>query len=451
MLSSKDALGMTFRDVLRNDPLQSELLGILVKKYTPAPCAQAAPSSAPQAAAAGPQGVTLPAVSLTDEGAFDELHALIHSRVTAIQEGCNRIARFNLKYVKTHLLGLVPILSARLTRAQNLKVAAFKETDATKKAEGLKRAGAAYASALVLSQLWQLYVNIALVSDWADEMGVSSDLTDRPEQNPLAKRLVDFENDSAIIALTQASLDADAPAMMAALPAGSRAYERHVTGLDRWIASIKRGAVLSKKVIQVADITLIAISLYQVWKMPVVPAGGSPTPPTIVGFLPGGVALGSVVSLPSLARALEAIRRLVAIGALDGALIGGIGSLGGGPSITLPELQRPTSLSVQSGQGTGAGGSGAGPPKPASGQPAVTGPAADYAGVSGRVKTLPPGKSPNVYQVNTPEEMTKLFNELSKGGKNVSRRRTRAPWSSCRTARWWACERHRIRAVPPLM
>jgi hypothetical protein len=57
--------------------------------------------------------------------------------------------------------------------------------------------------------------------------------------------------------------------------------------------------------------------------------------------------VGSAVSLPSLARALEAIRKLVAIGALDGALIGGIGSLGGGPSIALPELQRPTSLSVQ--------------------------------------------------------------------------------------------------------
>jgi hypothetical protein len=62
------------------------------------------------------------------------------------------------------------------------------------------------------------------------------------------------------------------------------------------------------------------------------------------------------VSLPSLARALEAIRRLVAIGALDGALIGGIGSLGGGPSIALPELQRPTSLAVQ-GPGSGFGSS----------------------------------------------------------------------------------------------
>jgi len=126
------------------------------------------------------------------------------------------------------------------------------------------------------------------------------------------------------------------------------------------------------------------------------------------------------VSLPSLARAVEAIRKLVASGALDGALIGGIGSLGGGPSIALPELQRPTSLAVQSGQGTGGGGNGAGPPKPASGQPAATGPAADYAIVSGRVKALPPGKNPNVYQVNTPEEMTNLFSELSRGGRNVT-------------------------------
>jgi hypothetical protein len=208
--------------------------------------------------------------------------------------------------------------------------------------------------------------------------------------------------------------------MAAALPAGSRAYERHVTGLDRWITSIHRGAVLSKKVIQVADIALIAISIYQVAKMPVVPAGSSKAPPTILGTLPGGVAVGSAVSLPSLARALEAIRKLVAIGALDGALVAGVGSLGGGSGIALPELQRPTSLAVQSGQGAGGVGGGAGPPNSASGQPAARGPAADYAGVSGRVKTLPPGKSPNVYQANTPEEMTNLFNELSQGGRNVT-------------------------------
>jgi hypothetical protein len=211
----------------------------------------------------------------------------------------------------------------------------------------LKKAGDAYTGLLYVTELWKLYVSIAVATDGADAAGEPSGVRSRPEENPLGKRLLDFEGDNALLALTQAGLDGDAPAMAAALPAARKAYELHIAGLDRWIASLNRGAFLSKKVIQVADIAMIAISLHQVAKMPVVPAGGSPKPPTILGTLPGGAAVGSVVSLPSLARAVEAIRKLVASGALDGALIGGIGSLGGGPSIALPELQRPTSLSVQ--------------------------------------------------------------------------------------------------------
>ena len=211
----------------------------------------------------------------------------------------------------------------------------------------MKKAGDAYTGLLYVTELWKLYVSIAVTTDGADAAGEPSGVRSRPEENPLGKRLLDFENDNALLALTQAGLDGDAPAVEAALPAARLAYERHVTSLDRWIASLNRGAFLSKKVIQVADIAMIAISIHQVAKMPVVPAGGSPKPPTILGTLPGGAAVGSVVSLPSLARAVEAIRKLVAIGALDGALIAGVGSLGGGPSIALPELQRPTSLAVQ--------------------------------------------------------------------------------------------------------
>jgi len=44
-------------------------------------------------------------VTLTDEGAFDELHAEIEQRLTAIREGCERIVRFNLKDVKNQLHG----------------------------------------------------------------------------------------------------------------------------------------------------------------------------------------------------------------------------------------------------------------------------------------------------------------------------------------------------------
>ncbi|NUQ74333.1 MAG: hypothetical protein HUU21_12315, partial [Polyangiaceae bacterium] len=71
MLSTPNALAVTFRDVLHNDPLQHELLLTLAKKYMPAQCTPVAP------APAAPSGVALPAVTLTDEEAFDELHAAI--------------------------------------------------------------------------------------------------------------------------------------------------------------------------------------------------------------------------------------------------------------------------------------------------------------------------------------------------------------------------------------
>ncbi|HZF50865.1 MAG TPA: ParB/RepB/Spo0J family partition protein [Polyangiaceae bacterium] len=302
-------------------------------------------------------------MTLADEGAFDELHAEIEQRITALREAGSSLTRHERMAVKAHLLNrLLPALEAHLKDAQNLKVAAFQQANAALKAAALEKAGAAYTGVLLVSQIWQLYANIAVVTAWANEKGVDAGtLAERERDSPLFKLLSDFRNDSDIIALAQAGIYADVPAMRAALPAGRKAYELHIAGLDRWIASIGRGAILSSKVIQVANITLIAISIYQVWKLPAIPAGGTPTPPTILGTLPGGVAVGSTVSLPSLARAVEAIRKLVAIGALDGALIGGIGSLGGGPSIALPELQRPTSLSVQSGQGTGGvGGTGSG-------------------------------------------------------------------------------------------
>jgi hypothetical protein len=44
----------------------------------------------------------------------------------------------------------------------------------------------------------------------------------------------------------------------------------------------------------------------------------------------------------------------------------------------------------------------------------------DYKGVSDRLSHLDPGNSPNVFQVNTPGDMTNLFNDLSQGGTNIT-------------------------------
>ncbi|HZF51429.1 MAG TPA: hypothetical protein VE093_22385, partial [Polyangiaceae bacterium] len=154
MLSTPNALAVTFRDVLHGDPLHYELLGILGKKYAPAPsqCAPAVPAPAP------PSGVTLPAVTLTDEGAFDELHAEIEQRITALREAGSSLTRHERMAVKAHLLNrLLPALEAHLKDAQNLKVAAFQQANAALKAAALEKAGAAYTGVLLVSQIWQLY------------------------------------------------------------------------------------------------------------------------------------------------------------------------------------------------------------------------------------------------------------------------------------------------------
>jgi len=93
-------------------------------------------------------------------------------------------------------------------------------------------------------------------------------LAERDRDSPLLKLLSDFRNDSDIIALAQAGIDADVPKMLLALPAGRTAYELHLAGLDRWITSIGRGAILSSKVIQVADITMLARGSRKRWATP---------------------------------------------------------------------------------------------------------------------------------------------------------------------------------------
>ncbi|HZF48904.1 MAG TPA: hypothetical protein VE093_09660, partial [Polyangiaceae bacterium] len=150
MLSTPNALAVTFRDVLQGDPLHYELLGILGKKYAPAPsqCPPSAPPPAP------PSGVTLPGVTLTDEGAFEELLEQVEPRITAIREAGNALRSAPLMGIKKHLLETrLPALESLLRRARWRKFLAFHPGTTASKEEALKRAGAATAGALLVSQL----------------------------------------------------------------------------------------------------------------------------------------------------------------------------------------------------------------------------------------------------------------------------------------------------------
>src|SRR6185436_19699438 len=185
-------------------------------------------------------------------------------------------------------------------------------------------------------------------TDVADQKGVRA----MPEGlSPYGGSHVDklikaFEEDKDLLALQAAALNADVKGMNDAFPAASRAYERLVQGLDAWMVLEGQGAEWSRKAIKIAEVTLLVVSAYEIAKSLATSAGASSGPWIISGVLPGGVALGARVSPVTLATAIESVRKLIAIGAIDGAIVASVGKLGGGPNISIPELQRP-SLSVQ--------------------------------------------------------------------------------------------------------
>lgn len=72
-----------------------------------------------------------------------------------------------------------------------------------------------------------------------------------------------------------------------------------------------------------ADALMMAIAIYQMTSL-MDGAGGVPRPPSIAAVVPGGAAVAGRVSAEAIARAVEAIQKLIAVGALDGVVIAGL-------------------------------------------------------------------------------------------------------------------------------
>lgn len=403
MLGSPDQFGLFFRITLARDPLKRELLEILEKKYicTPAPAAPpVAPPAAASAPTAAPPGTQLPIVTLTDPAAFGALQVFLRKRIDEFDGALNAVPRSATTIQMMQLQqASLPALRWMLRRAQETQEAAFQLPDDAQRAAGLRRAGDWFTGVIAATSMMQLDVNIALQTAWADALGVASGDLEKAA-GIWSKADWPYAEDPDIRALTQAALNVNVPKMVATFPAASVRYQHYVKSLDRFIAETKRGDVLSKKVVKVADIVMIAISIYQVWKAPVISANGALAPPTVLGVLPGGAALGGTASLASVAEALESIRKLIAIGALDGAIIAGLSSMGGGPDVALPELQRPTSLSVQT--------------QTSATQTSATGNGSGTSGGNSTPQTTPPTKEAVTFGENATSKLRSHWGDIQK-------------------------------------
>jgi hypothetical protein len=126
-------------------------------------------------------------------------------------------------------------------------------------------------------------------------------------------------------------------ALDAAIPIFETTYQR----LDKAITDIKKNAELSRKVIAVADILLIAISIYQVWRTPTIKDPSGPRPgffPSFVQIYANGNAAISGISAAALTDVLDSIRKLISIGVLDASIVATMSKISGGTSSPIPEL-----------------------------------------------------------------------------------------------------------------
>lgn len=285
---------------------------------------------------AGP--VTLPKVTLTEDQAFAKLHDLIAARIDGIDAAAANLKRGLTVEKRRLLLNVVSFLREGLRQAEQSRSAYLSAKNETDRAANLKQAAGRYQGMMLMATIVQLDATMLTVADWADEQGVPSGL--------IFEALDAEENDIAIKQLWDAARSQDVAKMIAALPAAATRFQYYVKRLDDWIAAIGKGAVLSRKVQKLADILLLAASIYKIAKIPTLPPG-DPTPSISVSGTVGGEAAASVISALDVAAALEAIRKLIAIGALEPALIGGVETLAGGPGTKLGELSRPTSLMAE--------------------------------------------------------------------------------------------------------
>jgi hypothetical protein len=288
--------------------------------------------------------------AMGSQDAFETLHKALQQEINRMAEAVKDIPnRYTIFEGINHLRDRVlPMLQWMLEHAGKLSRAALAENDDTARAAAMAKAGAAYQAVLAAITAEQLEINLFMVAGYADQAGAPS--------GAIIAALEQFAK--AMAPLAEALRTEDPQKIAKAMQDARPVFQKAQAALHKGIENIKDGAALSKKVIAAADILMIAINIYQVWKIPTMPGvgggGGSASAPAIGQVFAGGTAT-AVVSAERLREMVEALNKLIAIGALDKSILGSVGAVAGSKTAPIPELGEPTVMQ-SSGSGPGAGG-----------------------------------------------------------------------------------------------
>ncbi len=215
----------------------------------------------------------------------------------------------------------------------------------------VESAGTDYQGLLVASQVMAFEVVMAQLSDWADEHGQPS--------LQIADQLGRFDRDMA--PLMEAALSNDRGRLARSMPEGVARYNVWLSRLDLWSKDLELGERRVHVARVLWDTFMAVVAAYETaGAMAEVATAGLPPPPGIAGVAGGGSAAMTAVDGAALARFIEAIRRLIAQGALDPTVVAGLSMMGNGTQSVLP-VDRPMAMANAGSQGARA--KSQGPPK----------------------------------------------------------------------------------------
>ena len=250
--------------------------------------------------------------------AFDRIHDLVTDQFGALQLGLSHVTGGDVFRNRARLLrDRVSLLRKILADVRQAR--AGKTTTPAK-------IGFAYESLLFLVQETQLETNFLIVSSFAQAAGV-----------PFGQINKNFEIlEATLQPFVQRVLKGTPRDLADVLDAARPAFEQLTNVLNAAIPAIQKNAELSKKVVRVADLAVLALSFYQALRTQAVP--DFPSKFTVSG---GTAAVAKAVAGVDLVQTLAGIKELIKVGALDVSIVVGLGQLGSTSGSPLPELQKP--------------------------------------------------------------------------------------------------------------
>lgn len=249
--------------------------------------------------------------------AFAELDQALARRFLFMLDAASQLDRSIFQdYRRTMVDITLPMLRRRANDARQAAREAVASFEANGRAEKLRRAGAQYQALLLISQGAEFGLVLGQIANLADAAGQPS--------GQLVQILASYDHD--IQPVYEAAASMDSARMAKACSEEEKVFERWVHFLARWTVTLEKGAVMSRNARLIADIALMVYAAYEMGTLAAeyVAMG----PPSSGGFVGEALAV-SAVDTAQLARLMEAIRQLIAAGALDAAVIGGIGGLVG--------------------------------------------------------------------------------------------------------------------------